>query len=114
MVGTLIMMHGDDDGLVFAAAHCADPHRHSAGDAETRNARRGPERSARIRATAARHYLAWRAARSAPDQRDLGGGVKNWEWIKKGVPLRVELGPRDLESGQVAVSRRDGLCSRDR
>ena len=41
------------------------------------------------------------------DRRDLGGGVKNWEWIKKGVPLRVELGPRDLESGTVAVSRRD-------
>jgi prolyl-tRNA synthetase len=41
------------------------------------------------------------------DQRDLGGGLKNWEWIKKGVPLRVELGPRDLESGTVAVSRRD-------
>jgi prolyl-tRNA synthetase len=41
------------------------------------------------------------------DCRDLGGGVKNWEGIKKGVPLRVELGPRDLESGQVAVSRRD-------
>ena len=41
------------------------------------------------------------------DRRDLGGGLKNWEWIKKGVPLRVELGPRDLESGNVAVSRRD-------
>ena len=41
------------------------------------------------------------------DRRDLGGGVKNWEWIKKGVPLRVEIGPRDLESGNVAVSRRD-------
>jgi prolyl-tRNA synthetase len=41
------------------------------------------------------------------DRRDLGGGIKNWEWIKKGVPLRVELGPRDLESGKVAVSRRD-------
>src|SRR5947208_2689402 len=41
------------------------------------------------------------------DRRDLGGGVKNWEWIKKGVPLRVEIGPRDLESAQVTVSRRD-------
>ena len=41
------------------------------------------------------------------DRRDLGGGVKNWEWIKKGVPLRVEIGPRDLEKGSVAVSRRD-------
>jgi prolyl-tRNA synthetase len=27
------------------------------------------------------------------DRRDLGGGVKDWEWIKKGVPIRVELGP---------------------
>ena len=42
------------------------------------------------------------------DERDLGGGVKNWEWIKKGVPVRVEIGPRDLEKGSVAVTRRDG------
>jgi len=41
------------------------------------------------------------------DRRDAGGGVKNWEWIKKGVPLRVEIGPRDIEKGSVAVSRRD-------
>jgi len=42
------------------------------------------------------------------DERDLGGGVKNWEWIKKGVPVRIEIGPRDLEKGSVAVTRRDG------
>src|ERR687887_148989 len=41
------------------------------------------------------------------DKRDLGGGVKNWEWIKKGVPLRVEIGPRDLEKNSLVVSRRD-------
>jgi prolyl-tRNA synthetase len=40
------------------------------------------------------------------DRRDLGGGVKNWEWIKKGVPLRVEIGPRDLEKNSVELSRR--------
>ena len=42
------------------------------------------------------------------DRRDVGGGVKNWEWIKKGVPVRVEIGPRDLEKHSVEVSRRDG------
>jgi prolyl-tRNA synthetase len=41
------------------------------------------------------------------DRRELGGGVKNWDWIKKGVPLRLEIGPRDLENNSVAVSRRD-------
>ena len=37
------------------------------------------------------------------DTRDLGGGVKNWEWIKKGVPMRIEIGPRDLANA-------DGSC----
>ena len=32
---------------------------------------------------------------------------KNWEWIKRGVPIRIEIGPRDLAAGTVAVSRRD-------
>jgi prolyl-tRNA synthetase len=41
------------------------------------------------------------------DRRDLGGGVKSWEWIKKGVPLRVEIGPRDLEKKSLEVIRRD-------
>src|SRR5207237_304894 len=36
-----------------------------------------------------------------------GGGIRNWEWIKKGVPIRLELGPRDLENHSVTVSRRD-------
>jgi prolyl-tRNA synthetase len=37
----------------------------------------------------------------------LPGGTKNWEWIKKGAPIRVEIGPRDIEKGSVAVARRD-------
>jgi len=41
------------------------------------------------------------------DKRDIGGGTKSWEWIKKGVPIRVELGRADLEKGSVAVARRD-------
>lgn len=41
------------------------------------------------------------------DLRDKRGGEKNWEWIKKGIPLRIEVGPREMESGHVALSRRD-------
>lgn len=41
------------------------------------------------------------------DKRDRRGGEKSWEWIKKGVPLRLEIGPRDMESQSVMVSRRD-------
>lgn len=41
------------------------------------------------------------------DKRDIRGGDKSWSWIKKGVPIRVEVGPRDLESNAVVVYRRD-------
>jgi prolyl-tRNA synthetase len=41
------------------------------------------------------------------DDRDRRGGEKNWEWIKKGIPLRIEVGPRDRESRTVMVARRD-------
>lgn len=41
------------------------------------------------------------------DKRDQRGGEKNWQWIKKGIPLRIEAGPRDIESGSVVLYRRD-------
>ena len=41
------------------------------------------------------------------DLRDISGGNKTWEWIKKGVPMRIEIGPRDLEKNSAAVCRRD-------
>ena len=42
------------------------------------------------------------------DSRDIGvRGEERWEWIKKGVPLIIEIGPRDIESRKVAVTRRD-------
>ncbi len=41
------------------------------------------------------------------DKRDLRGGDKNWQWIKKGIPLRIEIGPRDIQNNSVMVTRRD-------
>ena len=107
MIGTLIMMHADDDGLVLppriAPTHIViipiTPKE------ETRDAvlEAANKLAAQLRAT----NYAGAPIEVEVDTRDLGGGVKSWEWVKKGVPLRVELGPRDLESGNVAVNRRD-------
>lgn len=41
------------------------------------------------------------------DRRDLRGGEKAWQAIKKGVPLRLEIGPRDIKENAVFVGRRD-------
>jgi prolyl-tRNA synthetase len=45
--------------------------------------------------------------RVSADLRDREPPDKRWEWTRKGVPLVLELGPRDLEEGVVALRRRD-------
>jgi len=40
------------------------------------------------------------------DDRDIGG-ARGWDWIKRGIPLRVEIGPRDIADHSVFVGRRD-------
>src|ERR1700736_4751494 len=107
MVGTMVMMHGDDDGLVL-------PPRIAPTQIVILPITPKEETRASVLAACDKLANELRDIRYVDvpldvevDRRDLGGGVKNWEWIKKGVPLRVELGARDLESGKVAVSRRD-------
>lgn len=41
------------------------------------------------------------------DDRDLRGGEKSWQWIKRGAPIRIEVGPRDVASDACMVMRRD-------
>jgi len=41
------------------------------------------------------------------DKRDMRGGEKSWSWVKKGIPIRLEVGPRDIESNSVMMYRRD-------
>src|SRR5437868_9195573 len=107
LIGTVIMVHSDDDGLVL-------PPRIAPTQIVILPIT--PKEETRERVLEAADQLATKLRAQIffggpieveVDRRQLGGGLKNWEWIKKGVPLRVELGPRDLESGNIAVSRRD-------
>lgn len=41
------------------------------------------------------------------DDRDIRGGEKNWQWVKKGAPIRLEIGPRDIDNDSVFMARRD-------
>ena len=107
LVGTLIMAHADDDGLVLpprvAPTHIVilpiTPKE------ETRAA--VLEAAQKLAALIREEIFHGHPPEVEVDTRDLNGGVKSWEWIKKGVPIRVEIGPRDLEKGTVAVTRRD-------
>jgi prolyl-tRNA synthetase len=107
LVGTMIMAHADDDGLVL-------PPRIAPTQIVILPITPKEETRASVLEACDKLAQQLRAVRYADlpievevDRRELGGGVKNWDWIKKGVPLRIEIGPRDLEKGSVAVSRRD-------
>jgi len=41
------------------------------------------------------------------DNRDIRGGDKTWQWVKKGVPIRLEIGQRDMAEDSVFMARRD-------
>lgn len=106
MIGTMIMMHSDDDGLVC-------PPRVAPKQVVIIPILSKPDLADAILAQC--HKLAdelrsqsWHgeSLRVLVDDRDTGAG-KKWEWIKKGVPVRIEIGPRDLEKGSVCLQRRD-------
>jgi len=107
LVGTLVMAHGDDDGVVL-------PPRIAPTQIVILPIVPKEETRAKVLEACDRLARKLRANRYVDrpievevDRRDLGGAVKNWEWIKKGVPVRIEIGPRDLEKDSVTMGRRD-------
>jgi prolyl-tRNA synthetase len=107
LIGTLIMAHGDDDGLVLPPR--VAPTQVVIIPIIPKEEQRGAILQAcdSLAAQIAAQRFHDTPIRVEVDRRDVTGGNKTWEWIKKGVPVRVEIGPRDLEAGTVFVGRRD-------
>jgi prolyl-tRNA synthetase len=107
LIGTLIMTHADDDGLVLPP-RIAPAHVVILPITPKEETRRSVVEAAMALSEKLRSLrYAGEAIRVELDTRDIGGGTKNWDWIKRGVPIRIEIGPRDLAEGTVALSRRD-------
>src|SRR5258706_2120923 len=107
LVGGLIMTHADDDGMVC-------PPRLAPAHVVILPVVQKPEDRERVvtwcRALAKDlRALSYAGApvRVVLDERDLRGGDKVWSWIKKGVPIRLEIGPRDIDKDSVFMGRRD-------
>jgi prolyl-tRNA synthetase len=107
LIGGLIMCHGDDDGLRI-------PPRIAPKQIVIIPVVPKPELESQIfeYADSIAKDLRAQNFHGYPlsvlvDKRDKRGGEKNWEWIKKGVPLRIEVGPRDMEGAAMMVARRD-------
>jgi prolyl-tRNA synthetase len=101
MVGGLVMTHGDDKGLVLPPALA--PYQvvivpiGRGGQAQATSAAAGELSSALRRAGIRTHV---------DDRPQVSPGFKFNDWEMRGVPIRLELGPRDLAAGTTLMSRR--------
>jgi len=101
MVGSIIMVHGDDQGLVL-------PPRMAPIQVVIVPIWKSDEERAAVLGAVQQVQAALPGIRIRLDDRDgLTPGFKFNDWEMRGVPLRVEIGPRDVAAGQVLVARRD-------
>jgi len=102
MIGGVIMTHGDEGGLIL-------PPRIAPYQVVIIPIPRGNWRETVLpRAQAIRDELVARGVRVMLDDRDTQTpGWKYNEWELRGVPLRLEIGPKDIEKSQVMLARRD-------
>lgn len=101
MIGGLIMTHGDDRGLMFPPRIAPVQliilpiAQHKPGVLD--------------KAYELKKMLSDAGIRVELDDSDQSAGWKFNQWEMKGVPARIEIGPRDIENGVVTVVRRDTL-----
>ena len=101
LIGAIIMTHGDERGLVLppvvAPVQCVivPIAARKGGVIEACEALKAELEKAGVRVTL--------------DASDNSPGWKFNEWEMKGVPVRIELGPRDIEAGKMLCARRDTL-----
>ncbi len=107
LIGAMLMTHADDDGMIMpprlAPKHIVLlPILRKGADAEAIidycNA---------IATEIRKQQYHRRDIEVTVDTREINAGEKSWNWIKKGVPVIAEIGPRDMESDALFVCRRD-------
>ncbi len=98
LIGGLIMTHSDDKGLVL-------PPRLAPTKAVLVPIYRKDQERAQVLEAA--HRIAHETGARVDDREGQSPGAKFFHWERRGVPVVLELGPRDLAAGKIVVKRRD-------
>lgn len=104
LIAALLSVHGDDHGLVFPSSVAP------VQVAIVPIVYKGKEEDVMKKCREVRDGLEGKGIRAILDDRkELTPGNKYFTWEQRGAPVRVEIGPRDLEAGTVVLVRRDTL-----
>ena len=100
LIGGLIMTHGDDMGLIL-------PPKIAPTQVIIVPVKDNESGSVLGKANSICSELKSQGIRAEVDDRDfINPGSKFYEWERKGVPIRLEIGPREMESSQVVLAQR--------
>ena len=102
LLGAVVGMHGDDNGLIMPPAIA--PFQVVICPMIKKNSEVDTVGAAEVLADTLRNA----GIRVKVDSRDIRAGQKYYDWEIKGVPLRLDLGPRDIAQGTVFAARRTG------
>lgn len=103
IIGAIIMTHGDDQGLVL-------PPRLAPIQAVIVPIYKNDTEKAKVMEVADRIFKELKSCGirvKMDDRENVSSGFKFNDWEMRGVPVRVEIGPKDVEKGSVALARRD-------
>lgn len=103
MIGAVIMTHGDDQGLIM-------PPKIAPIQAVIVPIYKSDDERSKVMEVANRVFAELKAAGiriKMDDRTEVTPGFKYNDWEMRGVPVRVEIGPKDVEKGSVALARRD-------
>jgi len=114
LIGGVIMTHGDDDGLRLPPAIAprqivvVPMLRDKPEDAEVL------KYCEELVAQLSRERVFGQPLRAFLDTKKIKSAEKRWNWVRRGAPIIVEVGPRDAAAGQVTYMRRDALRDGDK
>jgi prolyl-tRNA synthetase len=114
LIGGVIMTHGDDDGLRLPPAIAPKQ------IVVVPMLRDKPEDGEVLKycedlvATLNRERAFGQPLRAYLDTKKIKSAEKRWNWVRRGAPIIIEIGPRDASNGQITYIRRDNLRDGDK
>jgi len=101
LLGAIIGIHGDDKGIIFPSDIA--PYQIVIVPILLK----GKKKDVEAESVKLKKELREWGFRAHLDDRDIRPGAKYYDWELKGVPIRIELGPRDIAEGKVVLVQRD-------